>query len=92
MVQSLHLMNSENLYRKVTSDAGWAAELAGSKRTPEQIVEQLYLAIYSRKPDSRERVIGRGLFQSEKSGITRRQAAEDLMWALINTPEFVFKD
>ncbi len=92
VVQSLHLMNSENLYKKVTSDAGWAAELAGSKRTPEQIVEQLYLAIYSRKPDSRERVIGRGLFQSEKSGITRRQAAEDLMWALINTPEFVFKD
>jgi hypothetical protein len=92
VVQSLHLMNSENLYRKVTSDAGWAAELAGSKQTSEQIVEQLYLAIYSRKPDSRERVIGRGLFQSEKSGITRRQAAEDLMWALINTPEFVFKD
>ena len=41
-------------------------------------------------PDSEERIIGRGLFQ--KKGITRRQATEDLMWALINTPEFVFKD
>jgi len=90
VVQSLHLMNSANLYKKVTSDKGWAAELAGSKRKPEEIVEQLYLAIYSRTPDSRERVIGRGVFQ--KKGITRRQAAEDLMWALINTPEFVFKD
>ena len=90
VVQSLHLMNSENLYKKVTDNNGWAAQLAGSKRTPEEIVQQLYLAIYSRAPDSEERVIGRGLFQ--KKGTTRRQAVEDLMWALINTPEFVFKD
>ena len=83
-------MNSENLYKKVTDNNGWAAQLAGSKRTPEEIVQQLYLAIYSRAPDSEERVIGRGLFQ--KKGTTRRQAVEDLMWALINTPEFVFKD
>jgi hypothetical protein len=24
--------------------------------------------------------------------VTRRQAAEDVLWALINTPEFVFKN
>ena len=90
VVQSLHLMNSKNLYAKVTDEKGWAAQLSGSKRTPEEIVQQLYLAIYSRMPDSEERIIGRSLFQ--KKGITRRQATEDLMWALINTPEFVFKD
>jgi len=90
VVQSLHLMNSANLYKKVSSDTGWAAELARGKRKPEEIVEQLYLAIYSRMPDSEERLIARGVFQ--KKGTTRRQAAEDLMWALINTPEFVFKD
>ena len=27
-----------------------------------------------------------------KKGVTRRQATEDLLWALLNTPEFVFKD
>ena len=83
-------MNSKNLYAKVTDEKVWAAQLSGSKRTPEEIVQQLYLAIYSRMPDSEERIIGRSLFQ--KKGITRRQATEDLMWALINTPEFVFKD
>jgi hypothetical protein len=25
-------------------------------------------------------------------GVGRRQATEDLMWALLNTPEFIFKD
>jgi hypothetical protein len=83
-------MNSKNLYAKVTDEKGWAAQLSGSKRTTEEIVQQLYLAIYSRMPDSEERIIGRSLFQ--KKGTTRRQATEDLMWALINTPEFVFKD
>ncbi len=90
VVQSLHLMNSENLHRKVAADSGWAARLAGSKRGSAEIVEELYLAVYSRRPDSEERIIGQGVFN--KKGTTRRQATEDLLWALINTPEFVFKD
>jgi len=30
--------------------------------------------------------------QFEKAGADRRKATEDLMWALLNTPEFVFND
>jgi hypothetical protein len=41
-------------------------------------------------PDTEEREIGRQVF-AEKD-ITRRRAAEDLVWALLNTPEFMFKD
>ncbi len=90
VVQALHLMNSRNLARKVTSDDGRAAELAESDKTPDEIVEELYLSVYARLPDLEERRIGRELFESD--GATRRSATEDLMWALINTPEFVFED
>jgi hypothetical protein len=90
VTQTLHLMNAPALHRKVTSDKGTAAELAASERTADQIVEELYLLIYSRMPEPEEREIGRQLF-AEKD-MTRRQATEDLMWALLNTPEFVFKD
>ncbi|MGH7127017.1 MAG: DUF1549 and DUF1553 domain-containing protein [Planctomycetaceae bacterium] len=90
VVQALHLMNSENLYRKAASDEGTAAALAGSEKEPEEIVEELYLLIYARLPDDEERAIGREWFARE--GITRREAAEDLMWALMNTPEFVFNN
>lgn len=89
VVQTLHLMNSENLFRKVTADTGRAAELAKSDRTPDQIVRELYLSIYSRVPTEEELHIGVRLYDNEGS---RRQATEDLMWALLNTPEFVFKD
>ncbi|MEZ6056357.1 MAG: DUF1549 and DUF1553 domain-containing protein [Planctomycetaceae bacterium] len=89
VVQTLHLMNSDNLFRKVTSDSGRAAELAKSERSPTEIVTYLYLSIYSRVPTEEELRIGVGLYDNEGS---RRQATEDLMWAMINTPEFVFKD
>lgn len=90
VVQVLHLMNSENLYRKATNDSGRAAKLAASDKTPEQIAEELYLWAYARQPDAQEREIAGKLFATE--GVSRRQATEDLLWALLNTPEFVYKD
>jgi hypothetical protein len=90
MVQALHLMNAESLYEKVTSDDGKAAQLAKSDMSHDAIATHLYLAIYSRYPDAKELEIARGLFGRE--GADRRECVEDLMWALMNTPEFVFKD
>ncbi|MCC7418645.1 MAG: DUF1549 domain-containing protein [Planctomycetaceae bacterium] len=90
VVQVLHLMNSENLYQKATSDNGLAAKLAATEKTPEQVAEELYLWVYARQPDDAEKEIARKLFATE--GVNRRQATEDLLWALINTPEFVYKD
>ncbi|MGE0759872.1 MAG: DUF1549 domain-containing protein, partial [Pirellulaceae bacterium] len=90
VTQALHLMNAPQLQQRVTADEGRAAQLAASDRSPDQIVEELYLSIYSRLPDAAERDIGRQLFAQPDT--TRRQATEDLMWALINTPEFLLKD
>ena len=90
VAQTLHLMNAPALHSKVTSDEGRAAQLASSDRTSDAIVEELYLMIYSRLPEEAEVEIGRQFFSGP--GITRRGATEDLMWALMNTPEFVFKD
>jgi len=90
VVQVLHLMNSESLHRKVTADNALPAKLAATDKTPDQIAEELYLWTYARLPDEAEKQVARNHFATE--GITRRQATEDLLWALINTPEFVYKD
>lgn len=90
IVQSLHLMNSNTLARKVASDGSRAHLLATSKLTPPQIVEELYLSLYARRPSADELKEAVSLF--EESGADRRRVCEDLMWAMINTPEFVFKD
>jgi hypothetical protein len=53
-------------------------------------VEGLYLAVYSRPPTEEELNIGTRLYDTESSD--RRQVTEDLLWALLNTAEFLFKD
>jgi hypothetical protein len=90
VVQALHLMNAPNLHKKVTDEAGRMAKLAASKRTLAEIVDELYLLVYCRMPSAEERRVCLDVFATP--GVSRRQATEDLMWALLNTSEFVFKD
>jgi hypothetical protein len=90
VVQALHLMNAPSLHSKVSSDEGRAARLAKSSLSPRAIVEELYLLTYARLPTSDEIQVGESLFGD--SSDERRAATEDLLWALINSAEFVFKD
>ena len=90
VVQALHLMNAPQLHRKLISDGTRAALLAASKKTLQEIVEELYLHGYSRFPDQDEMRICLAWF--DRPNTNRRQAIEDILWALINTPEFVFKN
>jgi hypothetical protein len=90
VVQSLHLMNSESVQRKLSDDNGRAAQLAAGDCSSREIVEELYLLTYSRFPTDEEYTAAAGVIDS--AGDKRRQAIEDLLWAMINTPEFVFKN
>lgn len=89
MTQTLHLMNSPELQRKLTSDKGRCAELANSDLTPEEIIEEIYLAVYSRFPESDEITSIKPIFEKDEQ---RREAVQDLTWALLNTPEFSYRD
>ena len=51
-------------------------------------VKDVYLLAYCRLPTDTERVAAVKRF--EKKDATRRSAAEDLMWALINSTEFAW--
>lgn len=90
VVQALHLMNAPQLHAKVTSDTGRCATLAASSRTPREIVEEVYLLTYARLPQPEELKVALSLYADPKR--SRRQATEDLVWALVNTAEFLFKD
>ncbi len=88
VTQVLHLMNAPALHEKVTSEGGWAATLSESTDCPEAIIEQLYLRLYCRYPTEEEQQIALSVF--EEPEISRQQAVEDLLWALMNSAEFLF--
>ena len=85
VTQSLHLMNSQQLEERVRSDNSRAARLAASESSPVEIVDELYLAIFSRHPAANETEYASKLIESAES---RRGVVEDLMWAMLNSPEF----
>ncbi len=88
VVQALHLMNSTKLQAKLADDQGRVATLAKSKLTPDQIVEELYLAAFSRKPTSDEQAVAAKVIAA--AGDKRQDAIEDVLWAMLNSAEFVF--
>jgi len=90
LVQSLHLMNSEQLQARISDGEGRAARLASDRTlSMADIVNELYLAAYSRYPTDDELVDVQRIL-SDISDVTRRSAVEDLMSVMINSAEFVF--
>jgi hypothetical protein len=88
LAQSLHLLNSSEIQGKLTDKTGRAAKLADDKdRSHEDKIRELYLWVYSRAPSDDELKIA--LAHIEKSE-NPQPAYEDIVWALINTKEFLF--
>lgn len=88
IVQALHLMNSTKLQNMLVDKTGRAARLAKSDAPPPKIIEELYLASFSRLPEAEEMNIALKVFSTP--GATRQTAIEDVMWSLLNSAEFVF--
>lgn len=91
VVQALHLMNADATHDKITSDQSAVRQLVKSDMSNRQIVEELYLLCYSRYPTPEELSACEAYFPSAATA-DRSQTVEDLLWAMFNTPEFVFKD
>ena len=88
VVQALHLMNSNELQQRLANDRGWVEDLAAADKSDEEIVRAIYLGVYSRPPTGEELRITRAAFQGED--VERKAVVEDILWALLNSAEFVF--
>jgi hypothetical protein len=86
MAQVLHLMNAPEIEAKITDPAGRVAKLIGAKKTEDEIVAELCLAAMGRPPGDKERRAARKLFASSPP----KEAAQDFLWALLNSNEFLF--
>jgi len=86
--QSLHFINSANLQVKLSHADGNIARWLSSAKEDSALVDALYIACFSRRPNGEERAEGIGYLRNRAN--RRQEAAEDLAWSLLNTLEFVF--
>jgi hypothetical protein len=84
--QKLYFMVDQGVLGKIRSPRGRLQQLLDAKKTNEEIQEELFLATLSRLPNEREKgLVGERLKESKN----RADAFTDVVWALINTREFV---
>jgi hypothetical protein len=85
--QALNLINGATVNDSVADPNGRIARLMKTKPDDRKIVEELYLAALCRPPSAGEVKKATAYLTSATS---RTEGAQDLMWALINSPAFLF--
>ena len=88
--QALHLNNGRTLNGKLRAKESRVSKWLAAKVSDEQAVDDLYLLALSRAPTASElKSFTRLLGEASAEG-TRREALEDLFWAVLTSKEFVF--
>jgi len=98
LAQSLHLLNSSDVQNKLSSGGGRAALLsADAKRSREDKIREIYMYVYAREPKADELAVAikhltksAGEKPDSATAAAEKVALEDILWALINTKEFLF--
>jgi DNA helicase HerA-like ATPase len=99
LAQSLQLINSNEIKAKLAVANGRALRLAAADTTAQDKITELYLVAFSRhpRPDEMEKALAylaepvrnaAGDVIDQKAAT--QQNLQDLIWALINTKEFLF--
>jgi hypothetical protein len=87
IAQALHLVNGDFVNAKIAKADGRVAKLLQAKKPLPDVVEELYLVTLSRPPkplESQKALEWIGKAPNPRAG------AEDLLWVLLNSREFLF--
>ena len=99
LAQSLHLMNAADVKAKLTATGGRAEMLTKAEMPEPKRIRELYLAAFSREPAADEVRIAENYLLRPRTDATgkpldsqraKRNGYEDLLWALLNTKEFLY--
>jgi hypothetical protein len=99
LAQSLHLINAADIKGKLASPTGRAQRLAREDRPVAEKVREVYRAAFSREPRPDElktalEYLAEPRLDENGKPVNPQAAAQenfqDLIWALINTKEFLF--
>jgi hypothetical protein len=87
--QRLHLLNSSQVQGKIEKSWRLKNLLQGKRNDPSMVVRAVWFAVLSRPPlpEEASEALAHG-FQSKQGA---KQAVDDLVWALVNSKEFLYR-
>jgi len=86
--QALQMINGPVVHNKLRADNGRIATMLKENKSEEEIITALYLAALSRVPSAEEMTASKQHIAAQQD---RRQAFEDVGWAILNSKEFLFQ-
>jgi hypothetical protein len=84
----LHLLNSEEVQGKLSRAGARAERMANDPRPDEVKITELFLLTQAKKPTEEQMKLA--LENIEKNGKKKKDAYENIIWALINSKAFLF--
>lgn len=87
MLQALHFINGKSILGRLQNPAARPAQLLAPNPADEKLVTDLYLWSLARRPGNEELKLGMEFVKSYND--RRGEAAQDLMWALLNSRDFL---
>jgi hypothetical protein len=84
--QSLHLLNGDATTQKIAAGNLIGTRLT-AKKTPPEVIDELYVRCFSRKPTAAEKAKLDALVAAEPD---KKKALDDIFWAVLNAREFMF--
>lgn len=88
--QALHLLNGDTVTTKV-EQGGVVKTLLAEKKTPEQIIESIYIRTVTRKPTPEEtKQLMAQVTAVGEDAAQKQQVLNDIFWAVLNSKEFIF--
>jgi hypothetical protein len=86
MLQALHFINGKSVLGRVRNPSARPALLLAKKTSDEELVKDIYLWSLARFPSAKELETS---LEFLKVSETRAAGAQDLMWALLNSKDFL---
>jgi hypothetical protein len=87
MLQALHFINGSTILTRLSNPGGRVVALVKQQPDDRLLITQLYLWSLVRNPDEKELGVAVEFFKSKEG--KRDEAAQDLMWALLNSRDFL---
>jgi hypothetical protein len=88
LAQALHLLNSDEIQNKLSRANGRADLLAKDTRPDSEKIDEMFMWAFSRKPTPQQKESA--LAHLTKHSMNKKLAYENILWALLNTKEFMF--